>query len=90
MTPPDLSLQLRAHAALLRELRNECLAVLRPDVHEVLSLIADDLERQADRHEDARGAEAEARRVLSFRRSPVALASGSPAHEFGDLPGGAA
>lgn len=76
MTPFDCDLgpRLRAHAALLRDVRDESLAVLRPDAIEALTMQAADLDRIADVHEARLGGaveehQADAVRLALLRRS---------------------
>lgn len=79
MTPfdSDLGPRLRAHAALLRDVRDESLAVLRPDAIEALTMQSVDLDRIADTHEARLGAtveehQAEAVRLAVLRREDAA------------------
>ena len=75
--PTDTGPRLRAHAALLRDVRDESLAVLRPDAIEALTLQAADLDRMADAHDARLGAaveegHAEAVRLALLRRQDAA------------------
>ncbi len=73
--PSDLGPRLRAHAALLRGLghsirmptRDDCLAVLRPDAIEALTLLAVAADQMADACETALGVGVEARQAEAVR-----------------------
>ena len=65
--PHDLGPRLRAHAALLRDLRDDHLAVLPHDAIEALTLLAAASDRMADAHETALGVGVEARQAEAVR-----------------------
>lgn len=68
--PPDPAAtgpHLRAHAALLRDLRDKNLGVLRADAAESLTLVALSLDQLADVHDAGCGAAVEGRQAEAVR-----------------------